>query len=356
MSISVTFESGNTDPRIVRIRTTSTFADVITAGWYKQTPPNQLVPSDKVEIYYGEGSGSAANGFFDVSISAGVVTLSVAESDVVLPVTDGHFANFSGTSGAIADLGYVPSDPAKTVVSMVSGATTVDSLAVFADVLGTLKVADGPVTLSENLTLLTGSSLRLDSGDLTVIGSATITGNIIGGDSGGGSPGDLILWPSTAANGSLRLSPTNAGADFNTIITNGTMAQSTTYTIPDPANAAAKFLVGATATPFTSGNFPVASGNGGLMVDSGLAAANIQNKTNIKAATTANIGGGGAGPISVVVAGLTAASVVVGTIESSSNAVQVQTITATATGFDVTFTGDPGASCLLNYVAFIAAQ
>jgi len=50
MTISVTFEPGNNDPRIVRIRTTSTLAEVTTAGWYLNTPPNQLQPSDKVEI------------------------------------------------------------------------------------------------------------------------------------------------------------------------------------------------------------------------------------------------------------------------------------------------------------------
>lgn len=81
-----------------------------------------------------------------------------------------------------------------------------------------------------------------------------------------------------------------------------------------------------------------------------------QEAANIKAARTANIGGGGAGPISVVVAGLTANSIIVADIQASSNAVEIQKVTATVTGFDILFSGDPGATCTVNYVAFIAAQ
>lgn len=189
-------------------------------------------------------------------------------------------------------------------------------------------------------------------GNLT--GTAINNGDIQAGISG--TPGRFISLPATAANGSLILAAVNAGGAFNTTISNTTMGQSTVYTIPNVVNAAGRFLVGATATPFVSGNFPVASGTGGLMVDSGLAAANIQNRTNILAARTANIGGGGAGPISVVVAGLTAASIVTGSIQASTNTVSVSKITATATGFDILFSADPGATCTVNYVAFIAAQ
>lgn len=81
-----------------------------------------------------------------------------------------------------------------------------------------------------------------------------------------------------------------------------------------------------------------------------------QEAANIKAATTGNIGGAGAGPLTVTVAGLTAASVVVASIEASSNPASVIACTAGSGSFDVTLSADPGASCTLNYVAFIAAQ
>lgn len=64
---------------------------------------------------------------------------------------------------------------------------------------------------------------------------------------------------------------------------------------------------------------------------------------------TADIGGGGAGPISVAVSGVTASSIVTASIQSSTNTVAVAKVTATATGFDILFTADPGASCFVNY-------
>ena len=83
----------------------------------------------------------------------------------------------------------------------------------------------------------------------------------------------------------------------------------------------------------------------------------IQNfLNNMKISSTSNIGGSGAGPISVSVTGLVVGSPIVATIASSSNPVWVISCIATSTGFDVTFSGDPGASCILNYVAGIVAQ
>lgn len=194
-------------------------------------------------------------------------------------------------------------------------------------------------------------------GSLAAAGLATAlfnAGNISAGLSG--TAGTLRSYPSTAANGYLEIFSTANGGARNVTITNAAHAQTTGYVIPDCGNAAGRILVGASATPFTTGRLLASSGTGGLVVDSGIATAAVQLSANIKAATTANIGGAGAGPISVVVAGLTAASVVVATVESSSNAVSVVACTATATGFDITFSADPGASCLVNYVAFVAAQ
>lgn len=109
MTISVIFESGNVTPRIVRITTTSTLAQVSTAGWYSNTPPNQLQPSDQVEIAYAQGSSSAATAIFSVSIASGVVTLSVAESSVVTPTIANHIATYTNTTGTLSE------DPATAI-------------------------------------------------------------------------------------------------------------------------------------------------------------------------------------------------------------------------------------------------
>lgn len=219
------------------------------------------------------------------------------------------------------------SDNALPILASVGGAVTIGYLAKFIDVAGSID---------------------------DVAGTAVNLGDIQAGISG--TSGRLISLSPTAANGSLILAAVNAGANFNTTISNTTMGQSSVLTIPDPGAATGRFLVSATATPFVAGEFPVASGTGGLMVSSGVAATDLQDSTNIIAARTADIGGAGAGPISVVVANVTAASIITGSIQSSTNAVAVHKITATATGFDILFSADPGASCFVNYVAFVAAQ
>lgn len=108
--------------------------------------------------------------------------------------------------------------------------------------------------------------------------------------------------------------------------------------------------------PVVSGDIATFNGTSGQIQDSGILATAVQLKANIKAAVTANIGGGGAGPISVAVAGMTSASVIVGSIATSSNSVSIDKMVATSTGFNILFSGDPGATCTVNYVAFIAAQ
>lgn len=179
-------------------------------------------------------------------------------------------------------------------------------------------------------------------------------GNIQAGLSG--TAGYLASFPSAALKGSLRITAVANTGDTLVTLSNVAHGQATVYSIPDAGNALGRVLVGATATPFTTAHLLASSGTGGLVSDSGIATTAVQLSSNIKAATTGNIGGGGAGPITVTVAGLTAASIVVATVEASSNAVSVLHATAGSGSFDVTFTGDPGAACTLNYVAFIAAQ
>lgn len=203
-----------------------------------------------------------------------------------------------------------------------------------------------------------------------------------------GTAGTFRSYPATALNGYFEIFGTANGGARNVSLTNVAHAQASAYAIPDCGNANGRILVGATTTPFATGRVLASSGTGGLVVDSGVTVAslatytgatvaghvaNFNNTTgqlidsgvafsalqlsaNIKAGTTADIGGGGAGPISVVVAGVTAASKIIPVISSSSNVVSVAKCLATATGFDITFSGDPGAACIVNYTAFVVAQ
>lgn len=313
-------------PQIPRIVTTDDLTTITTAGYLDNVQKQGFVlnPTDVVLINYDNGT---ASGFFTVSITNGITTLAplVSAGEVVLPVVSGNFANFTGTTGAIADEGYVPLDATKTNVVMASAAVIANHIACFSDVAGTVN--------DDAATAING-------------------GNIQAGLSG--TAGTLASFPATAARGSLVVAAVANTGNTNTTISNAAMGQASVISIPDPAGATANFAIAPSA--LVNGNIIEASGTAGLVVDSGVATADIQLNTNIIAATTGNIGGAGAGPITVPVAALTAASVVVATLVSSSNAVQVQTCIAGAGSFDVTFSGDPGASAILNYVAFVAAQ
>ncbi len=206
MSITVTYEFGNSVPRIVRIATTDLIATVTTAGWLNKTISEGAIisPNDLLLISYGIGTGSQGVNLFSISFAAGVWTVTIEDGQVVLPVISGNFANFSGTSGAIADLGYLPSDAAKTKVVMAGSAVVVGHMALFTDTAGTID--DTAATAINN-------------------------GNIQAGLSG--TAGTISSFPGTAANGSLILSALNAGGAFNTTIRNSAMGQSTVYSLGD---------------------------------------------------------------------------------------------------------------------------
>lgn len=248
--------------------------------------------------------------------SAATANFAVAPAALV----NGNLIKASGTAGLIADAGIA----ASSVPTFTSP------------------------TIANHIAVFTNTSGNLGEDAATAING----GNIQAGLSG--TAGTFASFPSTAANGSLILAGVAAGGAFNTTISNGTMAQSTVYTIPDVTASTGQFLVKTAA--LVSGNLVQASGTVGVTVDSGVATTNVQLKTQVKAATTGNIGGAGAGPITVTVAGLTTSSVVVATIATSSNTVAVAKAVAGTGNFDVTFTGDPGATCTLNYIAYIAAQ
>ena len=76
--------------------------------------------------------------------------------------------------------------------------------------------------------------------------------------------------------------------------------------------------------------------------------------TKLLSGTSSDIGGQGVGPIVVPLAGLTASSIVLAMIASSSNATTISAITVADGSYSVTFAQDPGASCILNYIAFTA--
>lgn len=199
------------------------------------------------------------------------------------------------------------SDNAEPTVASVVGATTLDALAVFADTAGSVKDADGPVTLGQNLAI---------TGTLSATSGITSSGgNITSGSSG--DAGTFISFPATAANGTFIFAAANAGGAFNTTLSNGTMAQSTVYTIGD---------IGA-----ATGGIPVSTG-----------------AVRMKMVADAAVAGGSATQ-NVVDAFCTAGSVVLAVWQTQANPAVIQSVVPGAGSFDIISDVDAGAGTV-NYV------
>ena len=130
-------------------------------------------------------------------------------------------------------------------------------------------------------------------------------GNVIAGSNG--NAGYLATYPATASTGYLEIQGVSNSANYVTTISNDAFGQASTMNIPDPGNAIGQFMVGATATPFVSGNFPKASGTVGVFVDSGIsssptAAGTSYVLTSTTVMNTAAVNGAYATPVQLIAA------------------------------------------------------
>ena len=217
MTTVITREQGYAgfSPEIVRIVTTSTLTQVTTAGWYNNSPIS------------GE---------------------SLSNVDVVL-------------------ICYAYASSAQ--------ATELFSVSISATGVVTLVLAESSVvlpTIANHIATYTNTSGGLSEDPATAISG----GNIQAGLSG--TAGTLASFPGTASNGSLVVKAVANTGNTITTLSNDAMGQASVINIPDPANAIGQLLIGATATPLVSGNFPQNSGTAGLVVDSGLAVSNVVSK------------------------------------------------------------------------------
>lgn len=201
----------------------------------------------------------------------------------------------------------VNADPSAGGVTFSGGASTANGLVAFSDTAGNIKEPTTTTTLGQSLSI---------TGALTASTAITATdGPITSGSSG--NAGTFISFPATAANGTLILAAANAGGAFNTTISNGTMAQSTAYTIGD---------IGA-----ATGGIPVSTG-----------------AVRMKMVADAAVAGGSATQ-NVVDAFCTAASVVIALWQTQANPAVIQRVVPGAGSFDIISDVDAGAGTV-NYV------
>lgn len=174
-------------------------------------------------------------------------------------------------------------------------------------------------------------------------------GNIQAGLSG--TAGFLSSFPATASKGSLHLTAVANTGNTVTTISNVAMGQASTISIPDPGGATANFLIRPAA--LVNGNLISANGVAGLAADSGIAASNVQLKTQVLAGTVA--ASAVAATFNITVTGVTASSIVVCNFQSQANPATILTVTAGTNLVTIVADANPG-NCVISYVAYIVGQ
>jgi hypothetical protein len=280
-------------------------ATITTAGYLNSVnlESNPIASTDVLQVLYSFNNVTKVGtyGVFTVSISnSGVITLVefTGTSGIVLPTIANHIATYTNTTGGLGE------DPATAIsggniqAGLSGTAGTVASFPATAS-KGSLILAGVANTGNTNTTISNAAMGQASVISIPDPGASTANfimsalaggGNqvmatsglqasqgafISGNNAGQSQAGAFTAYTMTGASGYLQLFATNNSGNFTTQITNIAQGQSSVYSIPDAANANARFLVAATNTPFVSGNLIQASGTGGLSVDSGISGASL---------------------------------------------------------------------------------
>lgn len=234
------------------INTNDTVATVTTTGYLnaaKQLYGSVFIDKQMAQVFTTDSGAD----WYKISISGVNTSLVALEGSVTLPVVDGDFAVFNGTSGGLRDDGFAPSDPDEsTVVMMHDTALAAGNFAVFRDTDGTLEdLSYSPTDESKTkIVMLDGSVLTNSiayftdaSGTIKSVGTDTIThnGSLQLGSSG--NVGNLTLYPVTAAKGAMIIAAAANSDNYDINIRNAAFGQASTLTIPDPGAATANFIM-----------------------------------------------------------------------------------------------------------------
>lgn len=238
--------------------TTDDLDTITTAGYLN----NQLGSSSALTLnsLYNGAMIFATNTDFTVttliaSISSlnGIVTLTeqISGGNVTLPVVSGDFAVFDGTTGAIQDLGYLPSNAAKTTVVMANATVSSGNVPSFSDTAGT--IGDSGVLASTLMQINTTNTMTSGSGIVLYKSNGTESSNAVTttGTSGvittsslttAGGSSYIISWTNskitTASTvGLFVMGGTNTTADFSLKVVPGSSTSAITITNNTAATA-----------------------------------------------------------------------------------------------------------------------
>ncbi len=280
-------------------------------GNFSTTVTNASSVGQGQTISIPDGGTGSSN--FLISNSAGTQTIATGNLTLSagnLTLTSGNITLTSGNYIITSGIASLPDGTAAAPSYTFTGRTNTGVYSSAANTLdfatdGTRQLSVGGAIVAVNYLQVQGSiaaspvllnALGTDTNigiTLTPKGSGALTlttgnfvataGNVTAGSSG--NAGTVTSFPGTATKGSLILAAVANTGNTTTTISNDAMGQASVVNIPDPGNAIGQFVVGATATPFVSGNFPKNSGTAGLMVDSGVAVAELMqlNTANVMA-------------------------------------------------------------------------
>ncbi len=226
MSVTAIQRDLTLTPCIVRLTASDTLAQVAAANYLTAQADNiEALNSGVFDWQVGDIVAVAASDGseffrFDGDDFTTLIQMPGGNGEVTLPVVSGDFTVFDGTLGALKDLGYLPSDAAKTRVVMAGSAVVANHIAKFVDTTGTVD---------------------------DTAGAAINSGNIQAGLSG--TAGTLGSFPSAATSGELLVAAvTNSSGNFNTTVSNAAaVGQSQVVSIPDSGASTANFLLDAGA-------------------------------------------------------------------------------------------------------------
>lgn len=289
----------------------------------------------QASVYSIPDGGQAASNFI-ISDSAGTQNINTGSLDVVA----GNVS--AGSSGHAGFLASFPSAASTGSLELVAVANSGNTLVTISNAshgqASVYSIPDSGAATANFITSANAGTQHITSGSLEVD-----QGNVIAGSSG--HAGFVSSFPSTASTGSLELVAVSNSGNTLVTISNDSHAQASVYSIPDCGNAIGQFLVGATATPFTTGHLMKASGTAGVVADVG---------AGLLAKTTASYGGGGTSN-AFTATGLTSSSIVTANILTSTNSVSITKCVPGTNILTITFSADPGAATTVNYIAFSAA-
>lgn len=159
--------------------------DVVTSEGYLNGIDLQVYPvttSDILQVLYAYDpqTKQGSYGVFTVSMQNGIITLKVASQpgEIILPVTAGHFASWANSTGSLTDSGYLPSSLVSKTVACTASPVN-GNIPRYSDLAGTIGAGISP-------SAATPTRLVSTTGLVTLNGLATFTD--INGTVGDGIP------------------------------------------------------------------------------------------------------------------------------------------------------------------------